>query len=913
MQTSVRVLLARFRATLRPEGDDHELEEELRAHLQLAVDEKFRRGIPEPEARRLARLELGNLLQIREDAARLRGFPWLSGLGLDLELALRRLRKSWGLTVVAGLAMTVVITLAALAFEVLAVFDGGSLPFEGGDRVVALHAVDPATGDALGTSEADVLRWRETLRSVSDLGAFRTVDRNLQIGVESAGFEPGRAVEVAEMSAVGFALTGTAPRFGRPLLAADEGVDAEPVLVLGDRSWRTSFGADPDVVGRRVRLDGVVHTVVGVMPAGFGFPVAHDLWVPLRLGARPTVEPAGSRSADLFVFGRLADGATLARAETELRRVGLLPKAASPGPVGDAALRLRVVPYASAFFSDVDGWTGGVVVLLAVLLLLPPAVNVAILVYARTIARQEEFAARFVLGASRARIVAQLFVEVLVLATGSGLLALGLARATVGRLVAERVGRGELPFWMESDLSFRTVGVVGVLVVLAAFVAGAIPALRATGERVQAGFKSLGAAPPQARLGAVWTGLIVAQVAVATALLPISAEMVWGTVRSGFLGPGFAAGDVLTARLGTGEAVADLGDRSGFARSRDEVRRRLEARAGVAGVAFAESVPGDEPWLRIEAVEAVEAGSGNESTFAGGDEEDPGLVVGSSRVARSARVEEAFFHVLDLPLLAGRLPQPSDLAPASRTLIVNRSFAEHVLGGGDVVGRRIRYRARETEALPAGRSDEAYEIVGVVGDLHCHSTSQAVFHPSRVDAVSELALVARLRTDASTVAGFLRSDAWAVDPSLRLEEVRTMAAIYRDREVGNWIGAGTLVVATSALLLLSAAGIAALMSFVVGRRRREIGIRTALGASPERILAAVFGRALRQVALGVGVGAACAAAVGRAIPIAEIGGHEIPGVVPAAALALAVVAFLALLEPAHRGLRVDPVEELREG
>ena len=159
----------------------------------------------------------------------------------------------------------------------------------------------------------------------------------------------------------------------------------------------------------------------------------------------------------------------------------------------------------------------------------------------------------------------------------------------------------------------------------------------------------------------------------------------------------------------------------------------------------------------------------------------------------------------------------------------------------------------------------------------------------------------------------LRSATWSVDPALRLSEIQRLDEIYRQRNIGNWVGAGTLVAATLSLLLLSAAGIYALMSFTVGRRRKEIGIRAALGASPQRIIAAVFRRALIQVALGAFVGVWIALLIGHYIPIDELGGWEIPGIVPAAAGFIAGVAVLSLVGPARRGLRVEPVEELREG
>ncbi|MDA8019345.1 MAG: ABC transporter permease [Thermoanaerobaculia bacterium] len=890
--------MARIRGFLRPGDADGDFDEELQAHLDMAVESKIRQGLSPKEARRRARIELGNLTQLREAASERRGLPRIGSSWLDVKLGLRMLRKSWGLTLVAGLAMTVVITLAAVAFEILGLMAGTDLPLDEGDRVVAVQSWNQETGDGLGTLPEDFERWRDTLRTVEQVGAFRLVERNLQTD-EPGNTTPGKAIEVAEISASGFQVARVQPALGRPLLKEDEHASADPVLVLGHVAWRQHFQADPEVLGRQVRLDGTVHTIVGVMPEEFGFPIAQHYWIPLHVGPESYAPDAGAER--LFVFARLGDGVAIEQAHAELNRVGL-SEVYEPAESAVSEPGLRVIPYASAFLSDIDSWMINLAVLVFMMLLLPPCVNVAILVYARTITRQEEFAARYVLGASRFHIVFQLFLEILVLAGCAGAVALGVARVAVWQLVADRKAHGELPFWMDLSLSPRTILVVVILAVFAALIAGVLPALRATGRGMQAGLKSLGGQSQQAQLGVVWTLLIVVQVAVSTALLPTSAEMVWGTVRSGLLGPGFAAERYLTAELKPGTLAE--GDpemvHARFEQRQLDLVRRLEARPEIAAVTVASYAPGDGHWFSI---------------LKEGAQEEEGLLGSPIRIGRVTQVnhvDQAFFDVFQVPILAGRSFDPADYHEGRSAVIVNRAFALDMLGEDNPIGRRIAYPSRTQDVADSG-SEEWFEIVGVAADIHKHSANPAVYHPARAEPRSAVNLSIRVHTDPTNAAGVLRSATWSVDPALRLGEVRRLDEIYRQKAIGNYVGAGTLVVATLSLLLLSAAGIYSLMSFTVGRRRKEIGIRAALGASPRHIVAAVFRRALAQVAIGALVGAWIAVLVGHYLPIQQLGGWELPGIVPATAAFIAGVAFLALLGPARRGLRVEPVEELRQG
>ena len=532
------------------------------------------------------------------------------------------------------------------------------------------------------------------------------------------------------------------------------------------------------------------------------------------------------------------------------------------------------------------------------LLLLPPCANIAILVYARTITRQEEFAVRYALGASRSRIVVQLFVELLVLAAGAAGVALVLVRLFLWQ--APFRGPND-PFWMDyGDVSVATVLFAAGLAVLAAMIAGAVPALQATGHLVQSGLRSLGSRS-SVQLGATWTALVVAQVAFSVAVLPAAVEVAWGTLRPGILGPGFAAEEFLTSRITVDRATAPRADgasdqRTSAASLGDrhvELVRQLEAELGVSAVTVAAAVPGREPWARVE----VDGDSPPGATFAQ-----------SSFGTEFNRVDEAFFDVFDARLLAGRRFSAADFESAQALVIVNQTLARYIAGDESPLGRRVRYITE-----PASVSEAWYEVVGVVADVPSNTNTRTMYHPMAPGQALPVSLMLRVGDAQSDVAGRIREITTMLDPTLRVDEILSLDEVYRRIQLSNNVAGLALAVVMVSVLLLSAAGLYALMSFTVNQRRREIGIRSALGAQPRRLLAGIFKRALGQVGAGAVGGVLAALLIGYYLPLEEMGSWNVPGIIPGAAVLMVVIGLLAAFGPARRGLRVDPADALRDG
>jgi predicted permease len=883
--------MKRLRTLVRREAVERELDEELAFHLEMETEKNLRAGMSPGEARRHALLRFGGLDKHREEVRDARWLGWLNGVSVDARLGIRMLLKYPGLAVVGGLGMAVAIAIGAV-FDASLGAASSPIPLDGGDRIVALEVWDTRVNDQEGRLLHDYAAWREGLRSVESLGAYVATSRNLIVPGGSP--EP---VRLAEMTASGFGIADVPPLLGRPLVAGDEAAGAPPVVVLGHEIWKSRFGGDPGVVGRELRLGTTVHTVVGVMPEGFGFPLNQRLWVPLRLDPS---DYAPREGPVIQAFGRLAPGVSIEEAQAELTAAG--NRLAAAFPQTHRHLRPRVIQYGPHLLDGMQGWQVAFLRGVVTLLLVVIAVNVAVLVFARTATRAGEIAVRSALGASRKRIVTQFFAEALVLAAVSAAIGLAVAAVSLRRLESAMDGMlastGGLPFWIDFRLSASSVLFAAGLATLAAVIVGVLPTLRATGPRLESALRALGGATGM-RLGRTWSLLIVAQVALTGALLPATIYYAVELARYGTADPGFPADEYLTTYVVTnrevqGQDVAmpkaeELAHDARYATLMAELQRRLESEPGVLGATLSLALPADEAMVHFE-MEGAAASAG---------------------VVKYNRVDPGFFGTFRLPVHSGRTFEAGDLGPAASPVVVNRAFVRDVLGGADPLGRRIRF------PRPDGlETDRWYEIVGVVGDLPSRAMEPddpvaQVYRPLEPGTTYPLRLSVHTRGAPAAFAPRLRELAAAVDPALQARDLQPLETVVRQLQGGMRMGALGLGLLTACVLLLSAAGIYALMSFTVTRRRREIGIRTALGAHPQRILAAVLSRAALQLGIGAGLG------LSVAVGIDVLTGGGLTGgqgriVLPAVTLVILMAGLLATLGPARRGLRISPMEALRE-
>ena len=559
--------------------------------------------------------------------------------------------------------------------------------------------------------------------------------------------------------------------------------------------------------------------------------------------------------------------------------------------------------------------------------------DVGLLLFARAASREADLVVRTALGASRVRIVAQMFAEALVLGGAAaivGVTAADFALRNSGMVFLE-TNYGRLPFWLDLSLSPRAFAAAIVLTVVCAAVAGVMPALRITrgmGHRL----KQTTAGSGGLQFGGVWTVVIVAQVA-ATVIFP--ALVYWEQSqlrRVEDFDAGFASEQYLVVKIerdypidpGVNVDAATLERNARLAATLEELRRRVAAQPGVSGVTFTERVPTTNRPQKI-----IDVGydfDGRASALAGGSNGEPPF-----RQATVAAVDPSYLEVLGAPVLAGRGFTTADAVPGTRVAIVDHGFVDQVLQGRNPVGQQVRFRypgpsfrrwAPGNPDDPAGPGDW-YEVIGVVRELGVGAPTlpgraAGFYLPGTPDLFDQIQMMVHVRGgDPMTLAPQVRDAAMAVDPSLRLVNVQRANEANNDIlwVMGLW--QRITIVLSSVALVLSLAGIYAVLSFTVARRTREIGVRVALGASRQRVVVATFRRPLLQVTLGIVVGTAIIFTAATLIKYTELPGSESDLTLQGMAMIIGYgivmlgVCMLGCVVPTRRALNIEPTIALR--
>jgi putative ABC transport system permease protein len=815
-----------------------------------------------------------------------RGWPRVPGVQwLDVKLASRMLIRYPGLSIVGGLALTIGIPVSLAPIHLINAFNTLP-PIEEPHRVLGIEHRDLKRGFDAQPTIYDFERWREAMTSFDVLAATRWKNENV---IGDNGLVD--IVRGAEITASAFTIARVGAQLGRTLIETDELKGAEPVVVIGHELWQRCFNSAPDVLGRTLQFGRVRRTVVGVMPPGFLFPYRDQFWVPLQARAIDYDIGLGPK---LWIFGRLRDGVSRDQAEAEAKIVGL--RIATEQPDTHAYLRPDVVTYTKAMTDlGADYSKTYPVYLLSLLLLAVACGNVSTLTLARAATRSNEIAVRTALGAGRGRIVMQLFVESLVLATLAATVGL-----VLGELAVRRLARLEaaMPYWFDLSVTPLAVGIAAGLALFSAFIAGVLPALRATGKR---SYQILQRQNTGAglRFGAVATVLIVVEVAIAVGGLSGVASVGRGVFRPRSLGD-ITADEYLTTelRLVSREASmnaatqADLSKRLGPIQ--EELFRRLSAEPGVRAVSFATDLPGmHHGRAQIELEGDARASDGQRPA-----------------VVNFTSVDRGFFEALG-QRVTGRDFHARDLDARPRPVIVNRSFVDKVLAGRHPLGRRLRYFSTSPQAPPPWR-----EIIGVVDDLGMNvvdpEKAAGVYHVIAPGQAHPQQLVVRVSGDAIAFVPRLRSILTAVEPGLVLENPVRLDQIFNEQ---LWQARFTSVAFASiavVAVVLSAAGLYALMAFSVSQRTREIAIRATLGAKPSIIVRSVVGRALVQLAAGVAIGAWLATVIVPEVMNSFTLTDNWRQMMAAVSVAMVVIGLLACVAPIRRALRIDPVQALRD-
>lgn len=791
-----------------------------------------------------------------------------------------------GLSLIGGIAIAFAIAVGAGLFEFINLtLPGPRLPLPHGERVVGLRYWDLESNTPAPLDAATLHEWQKSLTTIDHVGGYRTAMRNLRAGDRDFG-----PAETAIISPSGFAAAGVSAALGRVLEDSDAQPGAVPVAVVSHEIWQSFLQRAPDTVGRIVRLGAADVTIVGVMPPGFGFPLHHSVWTPLM------VDPNAGVLQGVRAFGRLHVGATLAQAQAEAD--ALTPHILRPRPTSGHRLAAHVLSYrASLFERPVSLLMRAILLqvnLFAVLFVLLVSANVALLMFARAAAREREFVVRTALGASRRRVVAQLFIEALalsVLATACGLAVVKPALTMISAEITA-MGGGSAPFWFLPQVSLDTALYAAALAVAAAAMIGVVPALKATGRDVTSRLGQATAGAGGIRFGGIWTAIVVMQISATVIFSAGAALMVRQAWRTATIRAPFAADAYLTMRV---ELDPDVNAGESYASALRRFERRLADDPAVVSVTLGDGLP---LTTRPEVLLDVQSRNGGDAVSA----------------ARSG-VDDKFFRTFDARLIAGRFLEERDFGVAANAVVVDKYFVESVLGGRNAVGERVR--VYDSSGRPA---DGAWlEIIGVVDNLEVRQATRSfldepsrgmLYYPVRVDdsrAGSQAAIV-RMRSEGEALHARLHRIAADVNPALRVLDIKTLAQVA-NAEVAFWRLWADLVLAVSLVaLFLSLAGIYAATSFAVARRTREIGVRVALGATPTRIAASVLARPFRHVTAGVVLGSLLMtlffALTNNALGLSEGIAMLTLGV------AIVISCTLACVVPMRRALRVQPSEAL---
>ncbi len=860
---------------------EHDLDAELHAYLDQLTDEKRGGGLDAESARRLARLELGGMDQVKEEVRQVRMGQMLEELIQDLRYAFRTLRKNPAFTAVAVLALALGIGANTAMFSVAYGILLRPLPYPDADRVAVVFMRYFPRDFQFGTlCIRDFLMWRDNNHAFEDPALFR--NRVLDIG------GPGRVpeqVQGAQVTAGLFTTLGVRPLIGRTFAPGDDKPAGPSLTVLGEPMWRRRFAADPAVLGQTILVNGVPSTVIGVLPSAFQFPRRDtEVWTNLTLDPPTRYGPWFYRG-----IARLKPGVSLHHAQAELNQIGLRMMQENPTY---KRLTLPVLALRDALLGPSLKPTILVLAGAVGLVLLIAVVNVANLMLARATTREREMALRLSLGAGRGRLVRQLLAESTLLAVMGGAAGLALAWGAIELIRAWNPG--DLPLIDSVRLDFAVLGFMLLVSLLTGILFGLAPALQSAradlNSTLKEGGRGAGAGHSRTRTR---SALVAAEIGVSLMLLVGAGLLLRSFANLQRVSAGFSAppGHILHLLISPGSRKYN--DAPAGLAFYDEVVRRARNLPGVQMAAVTDTLPPDR--------------QGDADTFG---IEGQSLPQGEiNPIVTDATVDPEFFPALEVPLRKGRYFTSHDAASSAPVAIVSEAFARRFLPNQEPIGKRIR-------ASGPGSGNPWMEIVGVVGNVKYMGltvdSDPAYYMPFAQNYMPRMFLAVRTSGNAARLTGALRQSVQSIDPGVTLAWIGTMEEAMQSSVSQPRFDTMLLALFAGIALLLAAVGIYGLIAYSVAQRTHEIGVRMALGAERSDVVKMVVRQGARLAAIGIALGLAGAFALTRLLGGMLFGIGATDALTFAAApLGLLLVVLLATLLPALRATRISPLIALR--
>jgi predicted permease len=912
-------LLVRLRNLVSRQRDDQRFLEEMEEHLSQLTEENLRSGMTPAEARRHAVLKFGAVEAIREQYHAEKSLPFVESIFQDVRYSLRTLRRSSGFTSIAAISLALAVGANTTIFSVMKrlLLDRLDVPHAEQLRLLHWHgdkhtAVSNMWGmsdnelDGIGAASFSYPAYeqlRHENRVLEDLFAFKDVGRMNATIDGDAQILQGELV-----SGNYFDQLQVQPQIGRPILADDDKIGAPPVALISADLWRRTFGSAPAVVGRRIRLNMVSVTIVGVAPSGFtgakSVQSSPDIFLPLSL--QPLVEPRGksgsllgSSSPQMWwlnIMGRTKHGVSDLTAQVALdTSLSAVVRSTSRLDSNTTIPRLDLQDGSRGLFVSKQMFAKPLEVLMAVvgLVLLLACSNIASLLFARSMARQREVALRLALGARRSRVLRGVLTESLLLSALGG--ALGVALAFAGCRVLPTLLASP---WETSQfimpLDWVVLAFTATITLLSGLLFGTVPAWIATRSDGGACLKATGPGSTRQRKGLSGKMIVTFQVTLSTLLVAGALLFVGTLFQLSHVNPGFRTDHLVVFAIQQPESryppPKDL-------QLHRQVEERLRALPGVQSVTLSE-------------VAYISDSMENSNFLPEGETPNPE----KDQSAWNNAVGSGFFHTMGIPILAGREFNESDTAGAPKVGILSESLARKAFPGQNPIGRRFLAHFNSGERTPG----DLIEVVGICGDTRYWSLKQdpvgMFYQPYQQTPNLDFGATYEVRTSLSpsAIAPSLRKAVQSIDPDLPLQDIRTQQEqIDASMQQERIIAALTASFGVLALVLASV-GVYGVMAYSVAQRTSEIGIRMALGARPREVLTMILREATWIALVGITCGIGATVLSTRLVTSLLFGLHpNDPVILATSALLLAAIAMAASWIPARRAASIEPMQALR--
>ena len=808
----------------------------------------------------------------------------MDSLFKDIRYGVRGLLKHPGFTAIVVITLALGIGASTAIFSVVDNVLLRRLPYRNAERIVAIQEMN-REGKRGQVTSANFLDWRAQSTVFEHLAAIKTTTSNLALS------DQAERIDLAQTNANFFDVFGITPTYGRLFLPQDEQAGHDPVVVVSNTLWQRRFGSDPSLVGKPITLDGRNFTVIGIAPPGFQYPDKTELWVPpLKLVPELYLNQDVTQTRGMGYLAAIAllkPGVSLPQAATEMETITARLRQQYPNT--NNRRFNRVV----SLYEHLIGDTNKVLWLLlgaVTFVLLIGCANVANLLLASGAGRQKEMAIRTALGASRWRVMRQLFTESTILALTGG--AVGVLIAIWGLAAITKLLPADFPRLNEIHLDLRILGFTFAASVLTGILFGLAPALQVSRAEVQESIRETGrGASGSRRQSHFRQALIICEVALSVVLLAGAGLLFRSFLRLQSVNTGFVSEQVLTARLTP--SGTNFTNQADYDKFYSQVLEKTGAIPGVSDAGIINTLPlnqGPTTGFRVEG--------------------RPITTPDKWPMVNYRNVSPNYFRAMSIPVVQGRAYTDRDDSNAPLVMIINQQTAREIFPGEDPVGKRITF----------GNVDNGqprwFEIVGVVANVRSlelrEEAQSEIYFSSLQDYWPAMSLVVRSSVEPSSLSGAIRQVINEVDKSVPVSQVKTMDHVVSESITQPRFNLFLLGLFSTVAMLLSTAGIYGVTAYTVSQRTHELGIRLALGAQVGDVLKMILGQGMAVIGVGLVLGLGAAFGLMRLLRSLLFGvGENDPLTFMAITLVLLTVALIACYIPARRATKVDPLEALR--